>query len=116
MSSIGRAVVVGLVVGWLAGCSTAPPTAGDRTAMLEQASASMSQSCAELIVFEDKAALDRFKSGPIDLAADATAVILTTGAAANARFVDGVAVIVRPLAGAMAEASVGAQQFKFIPK
>ena len=180
MNSIGRAAVVGLVAGWLVGCSTAPPTADDRTAMVEQAAATLrdmdredpgveafarkgygyaifpevakgglvfggaygrgvvseqgqvvgyadltlgsfglqagGQSYTELIVFEDKAALDRFKEGPIDFAADATAVILRTGAAASARFVDGVAVIVRPLAGAMAEASVGAQQFKFIPK
>lgn len=74
------------------------------------------QTYGELIVFESKEALDRFKQGPIDFAADASAVILTTGAAANARFVDGVAVIVRPLAGAMAEAAVAGQQFKFIPK
>jgi lipid-binding SYLF domain-containing protein len=74
------------------------------------------QTYSELIVFENKEALDRFKQGPLDFAADASAVILTTGAAANARFVDGVAVIVRPLAGAMAEAAVGGQQFKFIPK
>ncbi len=74
------------------------------------------QTYSERIVFENKEALDRFKQGPLDVAADATAVILTTGAAANARFVHGVAVVVRPLAGAMAEAAVGGQQFKFIPK
>jgi hypothetical protein len=34
---------------------------------------------------------------------DATAVILKTGTATNARFVDGIGVIVRPIAGAMAE-------------
>jgi hypothetical protein len=61
-------------------------------------------------------ALDRFKGGPIDIAADATAVILTTGAAANARYDEGIVVIVRPVAGAMAEASVGAQQVKFSPR
>lgn len=74
------------------------------------------QTYSELIVFETKAALDRFEAGQLDFTADATAVILMTGAAANARFVDGVTVIVRPLAGAMAEASVGGQQFKYIPK
>ena len=56
------------------------------------------------------------KQGPLDVAADATAINPTTGAAANARFVYGVAVVVRPLAGALAEAAVGGQQFKFIPK
>jgi lipid-binding SYLF domain-containing protein len=74
------------------------------------------QTYSELIVFEDKAALDRFTHGLLDFSADASAVILTTGAAVNARFVNGVAVIVRPLAGAMAEAAIGGQQFKFIPK
>ncbi len=74
------------------------------------------QTYSELIVFETKAALDRFEAGRPNSTADATAVILMTGAAANARFVDGVTVIVRPLAGAMAEASVGGQQFKYVPK
>jgi lipid-binding SYLF domain-containing protein len=74
------------------------------------------QTYSELIVFETKPALDRFEAGRLDFTADATAVILMTGAAANARFVDGVTVIVRPLAGAMAEASVGGQQFKYVPK
>jgi hypothetical protein len=30
--------------------------------------------------------------------------------------VDGVLVIVRPLAGAMAEAAIGGQQFRYVPK
>jgi len=70
----------------------------------------------ELIVFENKAALDRFKQGRIDFAADASAIIAKNGAAANARFVDGVAVIVRPIEGVMAEAAVGGQQFRYVPK
>ena len=74
------------------------------------------QTYSELIVFETKAALERFQHGRLDFAADAYAVIVKTGAAANARFVDGVAVIVRPITGAMAEASVGGQQVTFVPK
>ena len=74
------------------------------------------QTYSELIVFENKAALDRLKQGRVDLAADASAVILKTGAAVNARFVDGVAVIVRPIGGAMAEAAVGGQQVTYVPK
>lgn len=70
----------------------------------------------ELIVFENKAALDRFKEGRLDFAADASAVFADTGTAANARFVDGVAVVVRPVDGAMAEAAVGGQQFRYVPK
>lgn len=74
------------------------------------------QTYSELIVFETKAALERFQQGRLDFAADATAVIVKTGVAANARFVDGVAVVVRPITGAMAEASVGGQQVTYAPK
>jgi len=74
------------------------------------------QTYSELIVFENKAALERLKQGRIDLAADASAVILKTGAAANARFVDGFAVFVRPIGGAMAEATVGGQQVTYVPR
>jgi len=74
------------------------------------------QTYSEVIVFENKAALDLLKQGQVELAADASAVILKTGAAANARFVDGFAVFVRPIGGAMVEAAVGGQQVTFVPK
>jgi len=74
------------------------------------------QTYSELIVFENKAALERLKQGRVELAADASAVILKTGAAANARFVDGFAVFIRPIGGAMAEATVGGQQLTYVPK
>jgi lipid-binding SYLF domain-containing protein len=74
------------------------------------------QTYSELIVFQNKAALERFKQSPVDFGANATAVIATTGAAANAQFVDGVAVFVRPKAGAMAEASLGGQRVTYVPK
>lgn len=74
------------------------------------------QTYSELIVFEDKAALERFKENRMDFGANATAVIATTGAAANTRFVDGIAVFVRPTAGAMAEASIDGQRITYVPK
>ena len=74
------------------------------------------QTYSELIVFENKAALDRLTQGNLELVADASAVILKKGAATNARFVDGVVVFVRPIGGAMAEASVGGQQLTYVPK
>jgi lipid-binding SYLF domain-containing protein len=74
------------------------------------------QTYSELIVFENKAALERLKQGRLELAADASAVILKTGAAASARFFDGFAVFVKPIGGAMAEASVGGQQVTYVPK
>ena len=173
-------VTLGLVVGWLVGCSTAPPTADMRNQLLEQSAATLKdmsrvdpgveelarkghgyalfpevgkgglvfggaygrgvvyeqgqhvgyadltfgsfglqlggQTYSELIVFENKAALERFQQGRLDFAAGASAVILMNGAAANARFVEGTVVIVRSLTGAMAEAAIGGEQFKYVPK
>jgi lipid-binding SYLF domain-containing protein len=74
------------------------------------------QTYSELIVFENKAALERFKQNQIDFGANASAIIAKTGAVANARFVDGVAVFVRPTAGAMAEAALGGQRITYVAK
>jgi lipid-binding SYLF domain-containing protein len=74
------------------------------------------QKYSELVVFENKAAMDRFKTSEMNFGANASAVIAETGAGATASFVDGVAVFVRPIAGAMAEASLGGQHIKYIPK
>lgn len=74
------------------------------------------QTFSELIVFENKAAIDRFKMSPVDFTAGAGAMILQNGAAANARFIEGIAVIVRPITGAMAEATIGGQQIRYFPK
>jgi lipid-binding SYLF domain-containing protein len=70
------------------------------------------QSFSELLVFENRAALDRFKGGQLAFAADASAVALQRGVAtADIPFSDGVAVVVSPLTGVMVEAAVGGQQF-----
>jgi lipid-binding SYLF domain-containing protein len=74
------------------------------------------QSFSELLVFETKAALDRFKGGQFSFAADASAVALTSGVATTATFVDGVAVVVQPLSGVMVEAAIGGQQFTYQAK
>ena len=71
------------------------------------------QTFSELLVFENKAALDRFKAGQLNFAADASAVVLKTGVAADARFIDGVAVVVSPIGGAMVEAALGGQKFTY---
>ena len=67
-------------------------------------------------MFENKGALERFKDGKLDFAADASAVVLKTGAATNATFVNGIAVVVSPIGGAMLEASIGGQQFTYQQK
>jgi len=71
-----------------------------------------SQTFSELLVFETKAALDRFKAGQLAFTADASAVASQRGVAtADIPFTDGVAVMVSPLSGVMAEAAIGGQQF-----
>jgi len=71
------------------------------------------QTFSELLVFETKAALDRFKAGQFGSPADASAVVLTSGAGTQANFVDGVAVVVQPLSGVMVEAAIGGQKFTY---
>lgn len=73
------------------------------------------QSFSELIVFSERDALERLKAGNLDLTADVSATALTSGAAAQARFEEGVAVFITSEEGLMAEASVGGQQISFEP-
>ena len=86
---------------------------------LSQASVGLqagAQTFGELLLFEDRSALDRFRAGSLNFGADASAVMLESGVATNATFVDGVAVVVRPISGAMLEASIGGQQFSYRAK
>lgn len=73
------------------------------------------QSYTELIFFETAEALERFKSGNFAFAAQASAVALKSGAAANAKYENGVAVFTMGEAGLMYEASVGGQKFTYEP-
>ena len=43
-------------------------------------------------------------------------MILQNGASANAQFVDGMTVVVTPITGAMAEATIGGQQLRYAAK
>jgi lipid-binding SYLF domain-containing protein len=72
------------------------------------------QSYAELIVFENTDALNRFKSGNYAFSANASAVANKEGAARTAKYENGVAVFVHPNAGLMGEASVGGQKFNYV--
>jgi lipid-binding SYLF domain-containing protein len=74
------------------------------------------QTYSEVILFENEAAMQRFKQNELNFGANASAIIANNGAAANARFVDGVAIFVRPITGAMAEASIGGQRITYVPK
>lgn len=74
------------------------------------------QTFAELVVFRDRAALQRLQGGEFSLGTDASVVALTTGAAATARFKRGVAVFVLPRGGLMVDLSVSGQQLNYRPR
>jgi len=71
------------------------------------------QSYSQLILFEDKAALDRFTTGEWAMSAQATAVAAASGTGSTARYKEGVMVFVYNMQGLMGEASVGGQKFNF---
>lgn len=73
------------------------------------------QSFAELIVFSDRASLQRLKAGNFSVSGNVSAIALTTGAGASTRFADGVAVFVMPRGGVMAELTVSGQQINYQP-
>jgi lipid-binding SYLF domain-containing protein len=73
------------------------------------------QSYSEIVFFKDKEALARFKSGNLKFAAQASAVAVTEGVAANAAYDNGVAVFSLPRKGLMVEAAIGGQRFVFKP-
>lgn len=73
------------------------------------------QAYSEIIFFQDKAAMERFKEEKLELSAQLSAVAVTAGAAANADYEKGVAVFTMAKGGLMYEASVGGQTFSFKP-
>jgi lipid-binding SYLF domain-containing protein len=73
------------------------------------------QSYREVIFFETKEALDRFKDNKVEFTSQVSAVAAKSGASLNAKYADGVVVFTRDLSGLMAEASVGGQKFEFKP-
>ena len=74
------------------------------------------QAYGEIIAFETEGSLGRFKSGNFAFSAQATAVALKSGAGANAKYADGVAVFTMGESGLMYEASIGGQKFSCQPK
>lgn len=71
------------------------------------------QAYREVIFFETKADLDRFKENKLEFSAQASAVAVTAGVSANARYKNGVMIFTQAKGGLMYEASVGGQKFRF---
>jgi lipid-binding SYLF domain-containing protein len=73
------------------------------------------QTFAQVILFKNKDALERFKQSRFEGSAAATAIGGKKGAAAASKYKDGVAIMILPLKGGMAEAAGGGQKFSFEP-
>jgi lipid-binding SYLF domain-containing protein len=69
----------------------------------------------EIIFFDSKEALDRFKDNKLEFSGQVSAVALKSGASKNAKYADGVLVFTQDLSGLMAEATVGGQKFTYKP-
>ena len=74
------------------------------------------QAYSEFLFFEDDAALKDFKRGNFELGAQVSAVAVTLGASADAKFNNGMAVFTYAKGGLMYEATVGGQKFKVSDK
>ncbi len=73
------------------------------------------QAYSEIIFLQTENNLADFKTGQFALAAQASAVALSSGASANAKYQQGVAVFTSTKGGLMYEASVGGQKFSYEP-
>lgn len=71
------------------------------------------QAYREVIFFENKETLDRFKENKVELSAQVSAIAVKTGAAATAKYADGVMIFTQQKGGLMYEATVGGQKFEF---
>lgn len=74
------------------------------------------KSFVEVLFFNSESALESFKQGGYELAANASAVVLDKGSSRDVDFQSGVAVVTMPKGGAMAGISVGGQRFDYTPK
>ncbi|MES1221064.1 MAG: YSC84-related protein [Bacteroidota bacterium] len=71
------------------------------------------QAYREVIFFESKNDLDRFKENKFEFSAQASAVAVTAGASGNVKYVNGVMIFTQTKGGLMYEASIGGQKFSF---
>ncbi|TDE28262.1 MULTISPECIES: YSC84-related protein [Flavobacterium] len=71
------------------------------------------QAYREVIFFESRKELERFKESKFEFSAQASAVAVTEGASANVKYTEGVMVFTMQKGGLMYEASIGGQKFKF---
>jgi lipid-binding SYLF domain-containing protein len=73
------------------------------------------QSYIQVIFFQEKEDLDRFKANQVEFSGQASAVAITEGASADIDYTKGVAVVSKAKGGLMYEASLGGQTFDYKP-
>jgi lipid-binding SYLF domain-containing protein len=71
------------------------------------------QAYREVIFFETKNDIDRFKENRFEFSAQASAVAVTAGVSANVKYKDGVMIFTQQKGGLMYEASIGGQKFNY---
>ena len=71
------------------------------------------QAYREVVFFQNKEALDRFKANKVEFSAQVSAVAAKSGASGNAKYTDGILIFTQQKGGLMYEASVGGQKFKY---
>tara|TARA_Y100001968_G_C19431900_1_gene757531 strand:+ start:1533 stop:2144 length:612 start_codon:yes stop_codon:yes gene_type:complete len=71
------------------------------------------QAFSQIIFFKQKKDLNRFIAGNFEFGASASAALINTGAATEAAYSNGVAVLTISKGGLMYEASIGGQKFNF---
>lgn len=74
------------------------------------------QSFSEIVFFQTPGAFADFKAGRTKFSGNASAVWSESGSAAANDYREGVAVFAMPISGAMLEASIGGQEFKYRAK
>ena len=67
----------------------------------------------EIVFFKNRAAMDNFKKGKIEISAQVSAVAITEGISAKTGFKDGIAIFTMAKGGLMYEASVAGQKLSF---
>ncbi len=71
------------------------------------------QAFSQIVFFETQKDTDRFTQGNFEFGASASAALIKAGAATEAAYSDGVAVLTLSKGGLMYEASIGGQKFSF---
>ncbi|MCO4294570.1 YSC84-related protein [Solitalea sp. MAHUQ-68] len=71
------------------------------------------QAYMELLFFENKESLDHFMADKVEFSAQASAVAITEGGSANAKYTNGIMIFTHQKGGLMYEASVGGQKFDY---